>query len=143
MKKLVCLACLLCLASRLFAQVDPFDRAPTIRLQPKDTTVRKGKGVLEGDSAIFTVMAEGYPSPSYQWRHNGKPLSGQNEPYLYLKDCDAFNEGEYDCVVSNKHASIMTDQATLTVVSNNGNIVVVEPGDNLKDIVDGLAMVTR
>jgi hypothetical protein len=43
--------------------------------------------VFEGQSAKFSVLARGYPLPSYQWQINGVDLPGETEPVLLVPNC--------------------------------------------------------
>ncbi|KMQ50417.1 hypothetical protein CHISP_2664 [Chitinispirillum alkaliphilum] len=72
--------------------------------------------VLEGDSAVFSVNAEG-SKLSFQWQENGEDIEGATLTELIIRDItSAYNGNLYSCVVSNALGSETTDAALLTVV---------------------------
>ncbi|MEO6996394.1 MAG: immunoglobulin domain-containing protein [Lacunisphaera sp.] len=83
--------------------------APVIAYAPAATTVH------QGETATFSVGVTGSGPLSYQWNHNGSPLSGATSQVLSLplvKDGDA---GNYTVTVTNSLGSATSAAATLTV----------------------------
>ncbi len=86
--------------------------APTIVLQPQSQTV------LLGSNALFTVVANGTPSPTYQWRYNGANLSGATSDMYTRTNAQVSHNGSYSVVVSNSLGVVTSAVATLTVSTN-------------------------
>ncbi len=85
--------------------------APAIVVQPLSIT----RGI--GASASFTVGATGIPTPTYQWRKAGTDIAGATAAMLTLSNLHASDAGSYDVVVSNPLGSVVSQPASLTVVS--------------------------
>lgn len=87
---------------------------PAIVTNPDDLTVDPG------DTAVFTVVAQGTPPLVYRWRKNGVNLSnggrfsGVNTTTLTITNCVESDEGAYDCIVVGQEI-VVSDSATLTV----------------------------
>lgn len=84
--------------------------APTITTQPANQAVNVGQ------TATFTVVATGTPSPSYQWKRNGTNINGATSasyttPATTLQD----NGAVFTVYVSNAAGNVTSDPATLTV----------------------------
>jgi PKD repeat protein len=84
---------------------------PSIVSQPTSQTVN------EGQTATFSVTAQGTAPLGYQWRMNGSNIAGAiasvyNTPPTTVADDGA----SYDCVVSNSAGSVTSSAAVLTVV---------------------------
>jgi Astacin (Peptidase family M12A)/Immunoglobulin I-set domain/Dockerin type I domain/Galactose oxidase, central domain len=77
--------------------------------------------VSDGQSASFSVDAADSASMSYQWRHNGVPLtsggaiSGATSDTLTINPVQSAHAGEYDAVVSAPCGSVTSNPATLIV----------------------------
>ena len=53
---------------------------PPIATLPEITTQPASQTVLAGSGAIFSVVATGLPTPTYQWRRDGVNLAGATNP---------------------------------------------------------------
>ena len=71
--------------------------------------------VFPNGSALFTVLAEGIPPLSYQWRSNGVDIAGQTGPMLALAYVQPGQQGAYSVVVSNASGVIESPAANLSV----------------------------
>jgi hypothetical protein len=80
---------------------------PVIVTQPRSTTVAEGQPVL------FSVVASGIPTPTYQWRYNGGEIFGANAASYSLPEAFSGDEGEYDVVVANVAGSVTSVVARL------------------------------
>ena len=95
---------------------------PSITQQPTSVTVAMG------DTVPFTVAATG-GNLRYQWQKDGVNLSdgngisGATSPMLQISDVQAGHAGGYRCVVSNRHGSVNSDTATLTVPTTDERIL--------------------
>jgi len=84
--------------------------APTISAQPANQTV------AVGETATFSVAANGSAPLSYQWQKNGANISGATAPsYTTPATVSGDNGAKFDVVVSNASGSITSTIATLTV----------------------------
>ena len=96
--------------------------APRIVSSPAAATVR------EGETASFTVEAEG-SELSYQWVDGGgAPIAGATEATLVLPAVTLAEAGSYAAVVSNGAGSVTSAAATLTVERRAPELL-VEPAD--------------
>lgn len=82
--------------------------APSITTQPSSTTVTVGQ------TASFTVAANGTAPLSYQWRF-GSTNIGSNSAILSLANVQVADAGSYTCVVTNSSGSVTSNAAALTV----------------------------
>jgi hypothetical protein len=85
---------------------------PTITTQPTSQTRAVGQ------TATFSVAANGAPAPTYQWQKNGANISGAtsasyNTPAVTSSDSGA----TFRCVVRNSVGSVTSNAATLTVTT--------------------------
>jgi polygalacturonase len=87
---------------------------PTINTQPVGLTV------IPGQSATFTVEADGSQPLYYHWYHNAAntPVAGANSATLTLTNVQPGDAGNYFVVVSNVAASVTSSNALLTVNTN-------------------------
>ncbi|WP_221032059.1 immunoglobulin domain-containing protein [Actomonas aquatica] len=107
-------------------------KAPTITTQPRDTSVRAGS------AASFTVVAEGNPLPTYQWRKNGVAISGATSATLTIAAAADADAGRYDVVITNSQGSISSSLVKLTVTSaDTAPVITSQPRD--KTIGQGTA----
>ena len=84
--------------------------APTISTQPANQTVTVGQ------TATFSVTANGATPLSYQWRKNTANISGATSPtYTTPATVASDNGAKFDVVVSNSVGSTTSNAATLTV----------------------------
>lgn len=83
--------------------------APIITTQPQSQTI------VEGDSVTFTVIASGYPSPTYQWYIDGTPISDANESSYKLSSVQVSDIGTYTVVVANNEGNVASNDAVLSV----------------------------
>ncbi len=84
--------------------------APVITRQPGSVTV------VAGGSATLTTVATGTPTPTFQWRKDGVPISGATSAMLALTNVTAAQTGTYTVVITNPAASITSDAIALTVL---------------------------
>jgi hypothetical protein len=85
-------------------------QAPAITNQPQDRTV------IEGAAAGFAVTALGTPLPGYLWRKNGGIIAGETNASLSFAAATAADAGVYSVTVSNAIGSVVSANATLTVI---------------------------
>ncbi len=103
--------------------------APTITQQPMSLVV------TQGNTANFSVTANGSPSPTYQWRFGSNNLSGATASGYTVNNAQATSAGDYDVIVSNSSGSVTSLVATLTVrippaITGQPNSLVVTQGNS-------------
>jgi Immunoglobulin domain len=88
-------------------------QTPIIATQPANVIA------VQGGSAVFTVLANGTPPPSFQWcKSTGgvlTPISGATGLALTLLNVQTSNSGSYVCVITNAAGSVTSNAATLLV----------------------------
>jgi glucose/arabinose dehydrogenase len=95
-------------------------QAPVIGQHPADATA----GV--GGSATFTVSASGAAPLAYQWQRDGADIGGASSASYTLYDARTTDHGaRFRCVVTNASGSATSDEATLTVTTNQGPTAVI------------------
>ena len=97
------------------------DTAPEIVQQPMAETV------CDGEPVTFSVVADGSPSPSYQWRKDGEDLPGATDPTLTIDPVTVEDAGLYDVVIQNLCGSETSAAARLTV--DTAPVIVQQPMD--------------
>ena len=82
---------------------------PSIITGPSSLTVATSQ------TASFNVIAEGSPSPSYQWFRGDRELSGATQATLDLGPVGFDDAGPYHVEVTNAHGTVTSPVATLAV----------------------------
>jgi glucose/arabinose dehydrogenase len=85
---------------------------PTIVSQPSSITRAVGQ------SATFSVTASGAQPLAYQWKKNGVNITGANAASYTIASVQASSAGNYSCYVSNSYGNVTSNNATLTVSTN-------------------------
>lgn len=83
---------------------------PVISQQPASQAVA-ANGV-----AVFTVVATGTPTPSYQWRKDGNNIDGATQATYTVDPVQIASSGVYTVRVSNTVGEVISEPASLTVV---------------------------
>jgi len=83
--------------------------APSITSQPSTQNVRVGL------NATFTVAADGFPAPSYQWQFDGLDIGGATSPSYTRLNVQPGDGGNYSVVITNAAGSVTSSNALLTV----------------------------
>jgi uncharacterized repeat protein (TIGR01451 family) len=91
--------------------VVPANMPPVILAQPANQTV------VAGNTATFTVGADGTPPLSYQWNFNGTNIPGATGATFALTNVQLSNAGNYAVLVTNAYGSMLSSNATLAVVN--------------------------
>lgn len=84
---------------------------PAIVTQPQPVTVPVGTG------ATFTVVASGFPAPTYQWTRNGSPISGATNTSFTIASPQLSDAANYAVTVTNFLSSVASNSVALTVTS--------------------------
>ena len=80
-----------------------------------------GQFAQVGSSVTFSVVANGVPPVSFQWRKDGVNISGATSPTLILPSVGAGNAGGYSVVVWNAYGSVVSATAHLAVLADGAN----------------------
>jgi hypothetical protein len=74
--------------------------------------------VVTGTPARLSVVAEGRPAPSYQWRRNGVAITGATAPDFVSDPLDANDVGTvFDVLVSNRLGSTLSAVAQVRIAA--------------------------
>ena len=85
---------------------------PTLRSQPQS------QQIVQGNSAIFTVIANGAATLSYQWRYNGVNIAGATSSSYTRSNVRTADAGNYSVVVTNSIGKVTSLDAALQVISS-------------------------
>ena len=99
----------------------PANQPPTVLTDPQSKTA------FAGHPASFTVIANSYVLPGYQWQagpvggpftnlNNGGVIVGATSNLLVLTNAAAYDGAQLQVVVSNPAGSVISGAATLTIV---------------------------
>jgi len=82
--------------------------------------------VTAGQAATFSVSASGVSPLSYQWRRDGVDIaSATSASYTIASTALTDNGARFRCVVSNASGSATSNEATLTVTSNQPPVAAI------------------
>jgi hypothetical protein len=110
--------------------VEVVGEAPSILKQPES------KNIFLGETAAFTVDADGSPPLSYQWLKDDGPLEGATGSEYVIDAVSLEDAGMFKAVVTNADGSKTSDPARLAVVqplTGLFNTGVGEDGELLED----------
>lgn len=94
---------------------------------PTVTTAPTAQNVIAGQTATFTVSADGRPTLAYQWRKDGADITGATSSSYSTPVTLGDNGSQYSVVVSNTAGSATSTAALLTVqASTIGHLVISE-----------------
>jgi N-acetylneuraminic acid mutarotase len=94
--------------------------APVVATAPAIVTQPKSKSVNAGQSASFSVAANGTAPMTYQWSRNGAEISGATSAtYILSAASAADNAASFTAAVANTAGSAVSSAAVLTVHSGN------------------------
>ena len=86
-----------------------FNGAPQILTQPLAQVLKVGQ------TANFSVSADGSAPMSYQWQFNGVNLAGGTGPSISVPNLQLAYSGKYSVTVQNAYGSAVSNDARLTV----------------------------
>lgn len=105
--------------------------SPVLLVGPEDVAVSFG-----GD-ATFTVLADGTPTLTYQWRKDGVDIAGANSASLNLSEVTEANVGDYDVVVSNGQGSVTSNSAALSILVEPP-VINAQPGNQFAAVEEAV-----
>jgi hypothetical protein len=89
------------------------------------TTQPQAQAVCPGATAVFSVIAQGDPAPSYQWRKGGTAIPGAVQSTLTITQAGPDDAGLYDVIVQNDCAVDTSLAVALTLKTITG--ITVQP----------------
>jgi len=104
---------------------DSGGKCPPPPTPPLITTQPANQVVTVGGTASFSVTASGTLPLSYQWNFDGTNLVGATNIVLTLVNVQLSQAGNYTVLVTNSYGSILSSNATLTVLAPP--IILVQP----------------
>lgn len=114
----------LILASYLFLFTASSIAQPTISANPQD------QSVLEGNSAVFAIIATGTGTLSYQWYKNDVAISGEvSSIYTILTTVLADDASVFYCTVTDDIGPTQSTSATLSITAGISPSITVQPQD--------------
>ncbi len=105
--------------------------APTIRpnspysWEPKSQP--QSQTVYLNDSIVLSVLADGIPAPTYQWKKNGNNIIGADSSVLKIFPVKSSDSGHYTVVVSNDQGSVISDTAIVMVIYPGPPTILKQP----------------
>jgi glucose/arabinose dehydrogenase len=82
--------------------------------------------IAAGQPVTFTVGATGTTPLTYQWRRNGKNISGASGANYTINSVSTSDNGaKFDCIVTNKLGSATSSAAMLTVITDKPPVPVI------------------
>lgn len=95
------------------------DNVTLVILSPSVITAQPVSAVVcEGDPVTFSVGADGYPPPTYQWYHDGDPVAGGTGSSMTIDETTTDDAGAYEVVVTNDCGSATSTEVQLGVQTN-------------------------
>ena len=99
----------------------PPPQRPIFTQQPASASVELGQ------TATFTVVATGYPLPTFQWLKNGSRIPDATAATLTLTAVQSSDAGTYTVVATNKAGNTTSAAATLTVLRTEIPVITAQP----------------
>ncbi|MBP6863680.1 MAG: immunoglobulin domain-containing protein [Candidatus Didemnitutus sp.] len=94
--------------------------APVFLSEPMSQTANAGTNV------VFSALAGGSPTLTYQWRKGGQPIEGATGATLTLTNVQAAAAGDYDVVATNSAGSATGGPASLEVTPS-APVILTQP----------------
>ena len=89
---------------------------------PEITSISDNKTLVKGDSVSLNCTADGYPTPNITWTK-----VSDNSPVSFpLTITGKENEGLYRCTADNGIGSTVTEDVTITVHCECGNVDIID-----------------
>jgi hypothetical protein len=105
--------------------------SPRVVTQPTNTTV------LVGDTVTLTVVADGTPVLTYQWKRGSNDLTGKTESSLVLSHIQLADAGNYSVIIRNGVGVTNSQTAMITVLEPIAGLFSTGVGTNSTVLEDG------
>ncbi len=114
----------------------PEPSAPSFLEEPESVIV------TEGEPATFSVAAQGWPTPDYQWQRDGLPISGATSLTYTLAETTLADDGAvFRCIADNSVGTAVSAEAVLGVTPRPRLFIRGDAnGDATADVSDAVAM---
>jgi hypothetical protein len=99
--------------------------------QPQILTQPRSVVMTENAPLVLSVVADGIPEPSYQWRKDGVAIPGATAATFQLPSARMSDAGTYQVEVSNEAGSVLSDRAAVVVQSATESPTVTAPPQDL------------
>lgn len=110
----------------------------TVPVTPSITTQPSSQTIFAGQTATFSVVANGTGPLSYQWLKNGVTISGAtSSSYTTPSESIADNGALLSVVVSNSAGNVTSNSATLTVNTTTSIVTVTINSGQQHQIIEG------
>ena len=88
-------------------------------MQPSCQSIRTSQCV----TLTTTVSGDGVETFTYQWKHNGENIKGENGSHLDIDYVTMKDGGSYQCIVKNQFGDSDVSTAELEVRSKHENCI--------------------
>lgn len=89
----------------------------TVAVKPVIVSHPSGLMRSPGESASFTVVAEGVPPPAFQWMKSGKPIPGATGSTFTIPAVSSSDSGSYSVSATNPSGVVTSNTAQLTITA--------------------------
>ena len=91
------------------------EATPPSGTPPSVITQPSAQAVNSGGTVVFSVVADGDPAPTYQWRKDGGNIGGATGSTLTITNAAPGDAGNYDVVITNTAGTVTSNAVSLTV----------------------------
>ena len=103
-----------------FASTFVVANPPVITTQPVSQTV------IAGNSVTFSAVANGAPTPTYQWKKDGVAIGGATGSTYTISSATIGDVGNYTVVATNSSGSAISNPAALSIiVAPSGAVIMI------------------
>lgn len=103
----------------------------TLTTRPTITTQPVGRSICEGDSAVFTVEAQG-DGLQYQWLKNGEFINGATTKRLVIRGASLLDQADYTCQISGTCQPEAVTSVAKLIIMSPPKVTSVSPDQSLK-----------
>lgn len=103
----------------------------TLTTKPMITTQPVGRSICEGDSAIFTVEAQG-DGLQYQWLKNGEFVNGATTKRFVVRGAGLQDQADYTCQISGTCQPEAVSSVARLIIMSPPKVTSVSPDQSLK-----------
>lgn len=84
-------------------------------IAPSITEEPQSQSACANEAVIFTIVASGSETISYQWQKDGSPIAGATQNMYQISSATLQDAGNYSCIVTNFVGTVESSIVTLTV----------------------------
>src|SRR5206468_387798 len=101
--------------SNAYGVINSSNAVLTVNTPPSIPAQPQRQSVAVGDTVVLSVVANGSPPLTYQWRFNDAALAGATGTNLVLTNIQLNQQGNYSVAVSNAFGGVVSAKAFLRV----------------------------